>query len=91
LALLIAHAAHMSQPEEIEAVFAMPTINGARVMGLSDYGTSPGCAGDLVILDALTAAEAIIRNADRNYVIKRGRVIAETQTRTTHHLPMLTS
>jgi cytosine deaminase len=91
LALLIAHAAHMSQPDEIEAVFAMPTINGARVMGLSDYGTSPGCVGDLVILDAQTAAEAIIRNADRNYVIKRGRVIAETQTRTTHHLPMLAS
>lgn len=88
LALLIAHAAHMSQPEEIEAVFAMPTINGARVLGLSDYGTAPGCAGDLVILDARTAVEAITGTVDRNYVIKRGRVVAQTETRTTHRRPM---
>jgi cytosine deaminase len=88
LALLIAHAAHMSQPDEIEAVFAMPTFNGARVLGLSDYGTAPGCAGDLVILDARTAAEAITGTVDRNYVIKRGRVVAQTETRTTHRLPM---
>ena len=87
LALLIAHAAHMSQPDEVEAVFAMPTTNGARVMGLPDYGTEPGCAGDLVILDAKSAAEAITGRADRNYVIKRGRVIAETVTQITHQLP----
>jgi cytosine deaminase len=88
LALLIAHAAHMSQPDEIEAVFAMPTANGARVLGLSDYGTAPGCAGDLVILDARTAVEAITGTVDRNYVIKRGRVVAQTETRTTHRLPV---
>jgi cytosine deaminase len=87
LAWLAAHAAHMSQPDEIEAVFAMATVNGARVLGLSDYGTEPGCAGDLVILDAASAAEAITARADRSYVIKRGRVVAETTTRTTHHLP----
>jgi cytosine deaminase len=45
LAWLAAHAAHMSQPDEIEAVFAMATVNGARVLGLTDYGTEPGCAG----------------------------------------------
>jgi len=88
LALLTAHAAHMSQPDEIEAVFAMATVNGARVLGLSDYGTDPGCAGDLVVLDARSAAEAITGKTDRIYVIKRGRVVAETITRTTHHAPM---
>ncbi|MCZ6589792.1 MAG: amidohydrolase family protein [Alphaproteobacteria bacterium] len=89
LAWLTAHAAHMSQPDEIEAVFAMPTVNGARVLGLSDYGTEPGCAGDLVILDAYSAAAAITAKADRSYVIKRGRVVAQTETRTTHDLPVL--
>ena len=78
----------MSQPDEIEAVFAMATVNGARVLGLSDYGTDPGCAGDLVVLDARSAAEAITGKTDRIYVIKRGRVVAETITRTTHHAPM---
>ncbi len=87
LALLIAHAAHMSQPDEIDTVFAMATINGARVLSLPDYGTDPGCAGDLVILDAQTAAEAITGRCDRNYVIKSGQVVAQTETRTTHELP----
>ena len=91
LAMLIAHAAHMSQPDEIEAVFAMATTNAARVLGLSDYGTAPGCAGDLVILDAHTAAEAIAGRADRRYVIKRGRVVAETQTQSISHLPEMAS
>jgi len=89
LAFLTAHAAHMSQPNEIDAVFAMPTVNGARVLGLSDYGTEPGCAGDLVILDAFTATEAIANRADRTHVIKRGRVIAETVTRRSYHAPVL--
>ncbi len=89
LAWLAAHAAHMSQPDEIEAVFAMATVNGARVLGLTDYGTEPGCAGDLVILDARSAAEAITTRADRRYVIKRGRVVAETATRTKYRAPVL--
>lgn len=83
LAWLAAHAAHMSQPDEIEAVFAMPTINGAQVLGVDDYGTEPGCAGDLVILDAASAADAITGKADRRFVIKRGRVVAETISQTT--------
>lgn len=89
LALLIAHAAHMSQPDEIEAVFAMATTNAAAVLGLSDYGTAPGCAGDLVVLDAHSAAEAIAGRADRRYVIKRGRVVAETETKTISHVTEL--
>ncbi|MBT3929455.1 MAG: amidohydrolase family protein [Rhodospirillaceae bacterium] len=81
LAFLLAHAAHMSQPDEIEAVFTMTTDNAAKVLGLTDYGTAPGCAGDLVILDAKTPLEAIVEKPDRRYVIRRGRVVAETETR----------
>lgn len=89
LAWLAAHAAHMSQPDEIAAVFAMPTINAARLMRADDYGFEVGCAGDLVILDARDPAEAITRRADRLYVVKRGRFVAETQTRTALHAPAL--
>ena len=80
LAFLLAHAAHMSQPDEIDAVFSMATDNAARVLGATDYGTEPGCAGDLVILDARSPAEAITRQADRLHVIRRGRVVAQTVT-----------
>ena len=80
LAFLLAHAAHMSQPDEIDAVFSMATDNAARVLGARDYGTEPGCAGDLVILDAQSPVEAITCQADRRHVIRRGRVVAQTLT-----------
>lgn len=83
LAFLLAHAAHMSQPDEIEAVFDMTTTGGAKVLGLTDYGTNPGCVGDLVVLDAKSPLEAIVEKPDRRYVVRRGRVVAETETRRT--------
>jgi cytosine deaminase len=80
VALIAAHAVHLSQPAEIEEVFAMPTRNAAKLLRLDDYGMTPGCLGDLVILDADTPADAITRQADRICVIKNGRVVAETVT-----------
>jgi cytosine deaminase len=81
VALLAAHAAHLSLPAQIEQVFAMPTVNAAKVMRLQDYGLQPGCMADAVILDAPDAAEAIRLQAPRRWVIKRGRVVAETEIR----------
>lgn len=82
-AWLLAHAAHLSQPDEIDAAFAMQTINGARILGADDYGTVSGCTGDLVILDATSPRSAITNRADRLYVIRRGRVIATNRTERT--------
>ena len=79
--LIAAHAAHMSMPQEIEQVFDMQTRAAARVMRLGDYGFAPGCAADLVILDAANAAEALTKQATRSVVIKNGRVIVENETR----------
>ena len=78
--LITAHAAHLSQPAEIEEAFAMPTRNAAKLLRLDDYGMTPGCLGDLVILDATSAADAITQQADRLFVVKNGRVVAETVT-----------
>ncbi len=81
VALITAHAAHLSQPPQIEQLFAMPTTNAARVLRLTDYGLAPGCAADVAILDAGDAAEAIRLQAPRRWVIKAGRVVAETELR----------
>lgn len=80
VALITAHAAHMSQPEEIETVLAMPTYNAAKILRLKEYGIVVGYPADLVVIDAQTAAEAIRLQPDRRYVIKRGRIVAETVT-----------
>ena len=87
LALLLAHAAHMSQPDEIDTLFSMATERAARVLRATDYGTEPGCAGDLVILDARSPVEAIARRADRLHVIRRGRVVSRTVTTQTVPAP----
>lgn len=83
VALIAAHAAHMSLPHEIEQVFSMPTLNAAKIMRLGDYGMSPGNAGDLVLLDATSPTDAIVRQADRLCVVKRGRIVAETARKRT--------
>lgn len=84
IALLAAHAAHMSLPDQIEQVFAMPTFAGAKVLRLEGFGLSPGDIADVVVIDAGSAAEAIRFQPPRRWVVKRGRVVAEaSSTRTT--------
>ena len=85
IALLLAHAAHMSTPKEIEQIFDMATVNAARLLGLKNYGSSPGCQADLVVLDAYSPAEAITLQAGRRFVIKRGHLVAETKTQSDFH------
>ena len=77
----------MSQPDEIDTLFSMATERAARVLRATDYGTEPGCAGDLVILDARSPVEAIARRADRLHVIRRGRVVSRTVTTQTVPAP----
>jgi cytosine deaminase len=81
VALLAAHAAHLSMPQQIEQVFAMPTVNAAKVLRLSDYGFEPGCKADVVVLEAPDAAEAIRMQAPRRWVVKSGKIVAETEIR----------
>jgi cytosine deaminase len=81
VALIAAHASHLSQPAQIEQAFAMATTSAARILRLGDYGLHPGAAADAVILDAPDAVEAIRLQAPRRWVIKRGRVVAETEVR----------
>lgn len=81
VALITAHAAQLTTPAEIETVFEMMTTNAARTLGvLDDYGIEVGKRADLVILDAKSTKDAICRQGDRRYVIKGGRVIAESSS-----------
>jgi cytosine/creatinine deaminase len=78
IAFLMAHAAHMSMPFEIEKVFEMPLTAGARVLRLKQYGLRPGDRADVVIIDATDATEAIRCQSPRRWVVKRGQLISET-------------
>ena len=54
------------------------TTNAARVLGLEDYGITPGCRADFVLLQARHTIEAIRLRATRLAVVRGGAVIART-------------
>jgi cytosine/creatinine deaminase len=85
VAAITAHAAQMTLPHEIETVFDMCTRNAARACNLANYDLTPGTAADVVVLDARTPTEAIVMHADCLFVIKGGRLLAETRTARTRH------
>jgi cytosine deaminase len=60
----------------------MATFHAARLLRLKNYGIEVGHPADLNIISAPTVQEAFRTRADRRYVIARGKVIAETETRT---------
>ena len=83
VALILCHAAQLSAPPEIDAALRAIGTAAARLMGVSGYGLEPGCAADLIVLDAGTMHEALRLQAPRRWVIRRGAVVAQTQTAST--------
>jgi cytosine deaminase len=72
------HVAQMTGTDEMRSCFDAVTVNGARTLGLADYGLEPGCHADLVVLQAGDCIEALRTRANRLWVVRRGRVLART-------------
>jgi cytosine/creatinine deaminase len=76
---LALHFTYMSGREEITEMLRVATERGARTLGIEDeYGIEEGKPADFVIFDAPTPIDVISLRATRRYVVRRGRVIAET-------------
>ncbi|MDR2258996.1 MAG: amidohydrolase family protein [Treponema sp.] len=74
-ALLTAQVHKLALPDQLKKVFDMITYNGAKNSLLHNYGIDPGAAADLVLLDAATEHEALVSQARKLLVIKRGKVV----------------
>jgi cytosine deaminase len=72
------HVGQMTGGDQMKHVFEAITTNGAKALGLEGYGLEPGCHADIVILQARDPQEALRLKPARLYVIRRGKVIAET-------------
>jgi len=78
-ASLALHFTYMSGLDEIPEMLECATTRGARTLGVEDeYGIEEGKAADVVIFDAPTPLEVMRLKPVRRWVIRRGRVIAET-------------
>jgi cytosine deaminase len=76
---LALHFTYMSGLDEIPEMLACATWRGARTLGVEDeYGIEEGKPADLVVFDAPTPLEVMRLMPARRWVIRRGRVIAET-------------
>jgi len=80
VALILCHAAQLSTPAEIASGMTMIRSAAAAAIGCQGYGLAPGCLADVVVLDAETAEEALRTQAGRRFVIRHGRLVAETSS-----------
>ena len=72
----------------MRSCFDAVTVNAAGILGLEGYGLEPGCNADFVVLQARDPVEAIRLRAARLYVVRRGKIIAESPPQTARlHLP----
>lgn len=72
------HVGQMTAREAMRYCFDAVTVNAAKIMGLQGYGLDVGSNGDLVVLQAADPIEAIRLKTRRLYVVRRGKVIAES-------------
>jgi len=79
--LILAYGAHMDTVEELETIMKMATYNGARILGLENYGLETGCHADINILECQSPSGAIIGQAEKLYVIRRGTILVENKPR----------
>jgi cytosine/creatinine deaminase len=78
-ASLALHFTYMSGLDEIPQLLDCATWRGARTLGVEDeYGIEEGKRADLVVFDAPTPLEVMRLKPVRRWVIRGGRVIAET-------------
>ena len=78
-ASLALHFTYMSGLDEIPQMLDCATWRGARTLGIEDeYGLEEGKPADLVVFDAPSPLEVLRLKPVRRWVIRRGRVIAET-------------
>jgi len=77
-ALILSYGAHMDTINEFNKLIKMSTHNGAKALGLQNYGLEPGCNADLVVLDAPSPSAAIVGQVEKNYVFKAGRLMASS-------------
>ena len=62
---------------DVELAWALECVTSAAATGcgFAGYGLTPGCRADVVLVDAETVAEAIVRRPPRKLVVAAGQVV----------------
>lgn len=81
IAALALPACHLGGADDQPTVLPMLTTNPAKALRLTRYGVAVGTDADLVLLDTQRVSDVIIDLPDRNFVVKRGRIVSTTERR----------
>jgi len=79
IATLLANVLQLGTLDRHEFCLDVVTRQGARAIGIDNYGVEPGCVADLVLLDATSASAAIATATPSRTVFKAGKIVAQTQ------------
>ena len=72
---LLAERRYLRTAELIEDASTTATFEGARLLGLENYGIEPGCAADFFLVPSTRLADAVTQCPERRIVFKRGRIV----------------
>jgi cytosine deaminase len=75
-ATLVGMRNNLRRDDELPIALATVTTGAAAALGLADYGLSPGCHADIVLVAAEALGEAIGQYPGGRTTIRRGRVVA---------------
>lgn len=76
-ALFLAYFKDLGGEQALTEIFKMGTLNAANCGIVESYGVGEGCKADLMVLDAASPQEAIVKQSKRLYVIKNGKIVVE--------------
>jgi len=85
VALISAHAAHLTTHADLDFALRAITEAPAQAMRLGDYGLRPGARADLQLLPVPTWSEAMRLQPLPEKVWFRGRLVAESSVRSEMH------
>lgn len=75
-AFLTAFRFDWNTDEDFRRALDCATTQAARAIGLADYGLHPGARADFVMVEAVTAGDALCRRPSARRVVRRGLVVA---------------
>jgi cytosine deaminase len=84
MANLYANICQVGAKNEVRECFHMISSRSAKLMNLKDYGLTPGCCADIVVLDAASVEEAVAELAPVLYVFKRGKMTVSRERARLH-------
>ncbi|MDR1287005.1 MAG: amidohydrolase family protein [Treponema sp.] len=77
--IFVAHLGHLNGHDQLSALIDMVTGNSAKVLCVEEqYGIEEGKPADMVILDAVSDAQAVRLMSEKLFVIRKGKILSKT-------------